>query len=95
MQVKDFLSKYGPPLHMGTINQADFRYPGDFHAFEQPATSFVDITDNIVYELRGPVEVSPVGNLVGPITGAPEAFQTLVINSGIYRSKSARCLSDN
>jgi len=84
-QIRDYISKYGPPLHMGYISPSDFNYPNDFHAFEQPGMGFQNIPGNIIYELRGPLEVKPVGSLVGPITGAPDSFSTLVLQSGKFR----------
>jgi hypothetical protein len=88
MQIKDYFSKFGAPRHIGTINQNDFNYPNDFHAFEQPATAFVDVNDNIVYELRGPVEFAPFGILFGPATDLPDAFTTIVKTSGFFRLSS-------
>ena len=81
----DFFMKYGFPLHIGGINQADFNYPNDFSAFEQPATSFTDVRGTVVYRLVGPIEVIPFGSLVGPIPNAPDAFRTLVVNSGVFK----------
>ena len=70
---------------MGTINGADFNFPDDFHAFEQNSFEPQEIRDNIVYELIGPIEVTPVGSLTGPIPNAPDAFTTLVITQGNFR----------
>ena len=83
--MRDFISKYGAPLHMGYINPSDFNYPNDFHAFEQPGMGFQDISDNVIYDLRGPLEVTPIGTLVGPILGAPDSFTTLFLHTGKFR----------
>ena len=83
--MRDFISKYGAPLHMGYINPSDFNYPNDFHAFEQPGMGFQDISDNVIYDLRGPLEVTPIGTLVGPIPGAPDSFTTLFLHTGKFR----------
>jgi hypothetical protein len=78
---------------MGYISPSDFNYPNDFHAFEQPGMGFQNIPGNIIYELRGPLEVKPVGSLVGPITGAPDSFSTLVLQSGKFRFEHSRYLN--
>lgn len=85
MAIRDQISKYGPPLHMGTINGADFNFPNDFNAFGQNSFEPQEIRDNIVYELVGPIEVIPVGPLAGPIPNAPDAFSTLVFTQGYFR----------
>lgn len=85
MQMHDFFNKYGFPLHIGGINQADFNYPSDFNAFGQPATEFTSVKGTVIYKLTGPLDVTPSGTLVGPIPGAPDAFQSLVLNSGLYK----------
>ena len=72
-------------MHVGTINQADFNYPKDFNAFNQPATSLTDVKDNVVFELRGPLEVSPVGALILSQGTTPDAFSTIVKNSGLFK----------
>lgn len=85
MQMHDFFSKYGFPLHIGGINQADFNYPSDFSAFAQPATEFTNVKANIVYRLTGPVEMVPFGNLVGPIPNAADAFQSQILQAGVFK----------
>lgn len=78
MQMQDFFGKYGFPLHIGGINQADFNYPKDFSAFEQPATAFTDIRGLIVYKLVGPLEMVKVDPLSGPSPAA-------VVTSGVFK----------
>jgi hypothetical protein len=91
MQMRDYLDKYGAPLHMGTINQADFNYPQDFSAFNQPAYyPATNIKDNLIYKLTGPVQATPVGSLVGPLTGVPDAFSFIVLRSGFFRLVSVQ-----